>query len=53
MLFLQDYIDAYFVHAIYRYPQPRSIYWCFRNLVHGLTIYMVILFLSHLSDFQG
>jgi len=47
-----DYIDAFFVHAIYRYPQPRSIYWCFRNLVHGLTIYMVILFLSHLSDFQ-
>ena len=49
----QDYIDQFFVWAVYYYPQPRSIFWCFRNLVHGLAIYMLILFLSHLSDFQG
>ena len=23
----QDHIDEYFVHAIYRFPQRRSIYW--------------------------
>jgi hypothetical protein len=52
MSLYQDHIDRFWVHAIYRYPQRRSIYWCFRNLVHGLSIYMTILFLSHLSDFQ-
>ena len=48
----QDHIDEHFVHAIYRVPQSRSIYWCFRNLIHGVTLYLVILLLSHLSDFQ-
>ncbi len=40
------------MHEIYRFQQRVSIYFCFRNLLHGLTIYMLILFLSHLSDFQ-
>ena len=48
----QDHIDEFFVQQIYRFPQRRSIYWCFRNLVHGLTLYLIILLLSHLSDFQ-
>ena len=48
----QDHLDEYFVQQVYRFPQRRSIYWCFRNLVHGLTLYMIILLLSHLSDFQ-
>ena len=48
----QDHIDQYFVHAIYRFPQSRSIYWCFRNLIHGITLYLIVLLLSHLADFQ-
>lgn len=26
---------------IFSIPQRNSIYWCFRNLVHGLTLYLV------------
>lgn len=48
----QDHIDEYFVHGIYRFPQKRSIYWCIRNLMHGITLYLIVLLLSHLSDFQ-
>ena len=52
MTLYQDHIDQYFVQEVTRYPQPRSIYWCFRNLVHGLTLYLIILLLAHLSDMQ-
>ena len=52
MSLYQDHIDEYFVHAIYRFPQKKSIFWCVRNLLHGITLYMIVLLLAHLSDFQ-
>lgn len=48
----QDHIDVYFVQELHRFPGPRSTYWCFRNLIHGLAIYLVLLLLAHLSDMQ-
>ena len=48
----RDHIDEYYGHYVYRFPQTRSIYACFRNLVYGLTLYLIVLLLSHLSDFQ-
>lgn len=52
MTLYQDHFDYYFVQEVTRYPNPRSIYWCFRNLLHGLTLYLIILVLAHLSDMQ-
>ena len=52
MTLYQDLFDYYFVQEVTHYPNPRSYYWCFRNLVHGLTLYLIILVLAHLSDLQ-
>lgn len=52
MTLYQDHIDEYFVQEVNRYPQSRSIFWCFRNLAHGLSLFLVVLLLGHLSDFQ-
>lgn len=52
MTLYQDHIDEYFVQEVNRFPQRRSIYWCFRNLVHGLSLFLVVLLLGHLSDFH-
>ena len=52
MTLYQDYFDDYYVQEVTRYPNPRSLYWCFRNLAHGLTLYLIILVLAHLSDLQ-
>lgn len=52
MAFYQDHIDEYFVHKVTIFPAPRSIYWCVRNLLHGITLFMIVLLLCHLSDFQ-
>lgn len=52
MSLYQDNIDAYFVQEITRFPQPLSIYQCFRNFIHGFTLYLILLLLAHLSDMQ-
>ncbi len=48
----QDYIDFYFVGEVTNFPQSRSIYWCFRNFLHGFSLYMILLLMAHLSDMQ-
>lgn len=48
----QDIIDEYHVQHVTVYPQPRSIYQCFRNFIHGFSLYMILLLLAHLSDMQ-
>ena len=52
MALYQDNIDTYFVQEITRFPQPLSIYQCFRNFIHGFTLYLILLLLAHLSDMQ-
>lgn len=52
MSLYQDHIDTYYTHFVYREAQTESIYRCVRNLVHGLTLYLIVLLLSHMSDFQ-
>ena len=47
-----DCIDRFYIHFFVRDPQSRSIFWCFSNLFHGLSLYLVILLLAHLSDMQ-
>jgi len=47
----QDRIDEFTVGAL-EPPQARSIYWCFRNVLEGLTLYVILLLLAYLSDFQ-
>ena len=48
----QDHFDVHYVHYLLTDAQAESIYWCVRNLVNGLTLYLVVLLLSHMSDFQ-
>lgn len=52
MTLYQDYIDEYFVGEVTRWPQSRSIYWVFRNFLHGFNIYLILLLMAHLSDMQ-
>lgn len=52
MTLYQDYIDEHFVKEVTRWPQSRSIYWCFRNFLHGFNIYLILLLMAHLSDMQ-
>ena len=47
-----DYIDHFYVRFFIRDPQSRSIFECFNNLFHGLSLYLIILLLAHLSDMQ-
>ncbi len=46
-----DHIDEC-THLVHLSPQRASIYMCFHNLLHGLSLYLCLLLLSHLSDFQ-
>ena len=48
----KDHIDQHYVQEFLRNSQKRTVYDCVRNLVHGLTLYLIILVLSHMSDFQ-
>lgn len=50
--YVLDYIDQFWVHEIWRIPDRWIIYDCFRNLAQGLSLYLTVLLLSHLSDFQ-
>ena len=52
MTLYQDKVDTYWVQEVTRYPQPRSIYNCFQNFLHGLSLYLILLLLAHLSDMQ-
>lgn len=47
-----DCIDKFYVRFFIRDPQSLSIFMCFNNLFHGLSLYLVILLLAHLSDMQ-
>ena len=47
-----DYVDLYWVQEIWRLPTRYIIYQCIRNLTEGLSLYLIVLLLSHLSDFQ-
>lgn len=48
----EDYIDLFWVQEIWRLPTRYIIYQCIRNLTEGLSLYLIVLLLSHLSDFQ-
>merc|ERR1719367_1087230 len=52
MSLYQDHFDNYYVNWLACEPQPRSIYECVRNLTHGLTLFLIVLVLGHMSDFQ-
>jgi len=52
MTFYHDCIDGFFLRFFIKDPQSLSIFWCFSNLLHGLSLYLIILLLAHLSDMQ-
>jgi len=52
MTLYHDCIDNFFLRFFSKDPQSLSIFWCFSNLLHGLSIYLIILLLAHLSDMQ-
>jgi len=51
MSLYQDRVDEFTFGALLP-PQARSLFWCFRNLLEGFTLYVILLLLAHLSDFQ-
>jgi len=52
MSLYQDHFDKFYVHYLECNPQSRSNYECVRYLVHGLALFLVVLVLGHMSDFQ-
>lgn len=52
MSLYRDYIDLFWIQEIYRIPIRYTIYQCIQNLIQGLSLYVTVLLLSHLSDFQ-
>ena len=50
MTLFQDYIDHFFVQEIARSRQAVYIYWCVRNVIHGLALYLILLVLAHMSE---
>jgi len=48
----QDKVDEFCVQELIRSPGTGAIYACFRNFVHGFSLYLILLLLAHLSDMQ-
>ena len=54
MTLYQDKIDEFCLFKIEELdPLLKSIYWCVRNFLHGLSLFLILILLAHLSDIEN
>ena len=54
MTLYQDKIDEFCLFKIRELdPLMVSIYWCVRNFLHGLSLFLILILLAHLSDIEN